>query len=406
MKLLSVGVALLSAVALLLSPATAGVNQTPIPISKPAAGQQDKFADAAVSPSGFVVTWTRFNNDASGNSVRLRAYTQAGKPAKPEIVVASGPATLGGLSKIVAIGSGKYMVVWRDMTQLYGAIYSLSTNKIGPKKSLVPSNEQLTGLALLADGNVALITSAYMRPGSLDYFVTVSIITPSLTVKKGPTPIHKTSYAGFNTIGQDYAVAPLTKGGVTLHYDRVDGQLYAQAFGATGALTGGRLKVNKTPNNTGSLFERVYRNVSVVRLTDRRLFVAWASLEGNPFIDGFEVRGRYLDPTGRPTGAELRLNADSKGKQSLPEIVALPGGRVLISYGSEKPPELSTFFRVLSAAGKLGPVQTLDTNADGVIGLDGDFSLLPDGSVVNVISNSSGVPPHVMAEGIPAAQLK
>ncbi len=142
------------------------MNQTPIPISKPAANQQDKFADAAAATTGFVATWTRFNTDGSGNSVRLRAYTQAGKPAKPEVVVASGPATLGGLSKIVQIGTGKYLVVWRDMTQLYGAVYSLSTNKMGPKKPLVPSNEQLTGLALLSDGNVALITSAYMKPAA------------------------------------------------------------------------------------------------------------------------------------------------------------------------------------------------------------------------------------------------
>ncbi len=154
------------------------------------------------------------------------------------------------------------------------------------------------------------------------------------------------------------------------------------------------------------MFERVYRTVNVVRLTDKRLFVAWGSLEGNAFIDGLEVRGRYLDATGKPTGPEYLLNADSKGSQTLPELLALPGGRVLISYASVKLPAQNTFFRVLSAAGKLGPVNTLDTIDDGVIGLDGDFSLLPDGSAVNVMSNSSGVPPHVMAEGIPAALLK
>lgn len=380
----------------------AAVNRTPVPITKPATGFVDSFADAAPSSTGFVATWTRRNTAGTGNSVRLRAYTSSGKPAKAEVVVASGPNTLGGLSRILPIGSGKFVVVWRDMTQLYGAIYTLSTNKMGPKKSLVPSNEQLTDLALLPNGTIGLVTSAYKGPGSLDYFVTVSVLSRTLSVLSGPTPVHTPPYFGFNTVGLDYAIAPTASGGVVLRYDRVDGQLYAQRFGTSGALAGAQVKVNKTDNQSADLFNRVYRTVKAVRLTDGRIFVAWASLEGNAYIDGWEIRGRYLDANGRPTGAEIKLNAASEGKQTLPELAALPGGRVLVGYASEKPPAQATLFRIVSATGKPGTVRTLDTIDDGAIGLDSDFSLLADGTVVNVLSG----PASVMAEGIPAAQLK
>lgn len=383
-------------------PAAGAPRETPFAITTPPTGAMDLFADAATSPGGFVATWTRADVGGKGNSVRIREYDRTGRAAGPEVVVAAGPSTLGGFSRVVSLGGNRMLVTWRDMITLYGAVYDVGTNKVGPKRAIAYSNEQLTDLVTLANGNVAVVTSGY-KPGTTSYHVTLTILSKTnLAVLRGPTPVHDTSYFGFNTIGQDYAVARVGNGGVVVRMDRVDGQVYVRRFAANGTFVGKERRINTTVNQSGSLFERIYRNVEAVRLTSGKVFVAWASLEGNAFIDGLEIRGRYLDANGVPTGPEIHVNTDAKGRQTKPELVALAGGAVLAGWATERiDGTQETQVRKFAATGKGGPVRTLDSNADGAIGLRSDFSLLGDGSVANVFSGPSAV----MAEGIPAKQL-
>lgn len=78
---------------------------------------QDQPAIAANADGSFLVAWTEHsvaNGDGSGTSIRARAFTAAGMPAGPAIVLPSTDASKAGDQNLptVAAADGRYVVAW------------------------------------------------------------------------------------------------------------------------------------------------------------------------------------------------------------------------------------------------------------------------------------------------------
>ena len=89
---------------------------------------------------------------------------------------------------------------------------------------------------------------------------------------------------------------------------------------------------------------------SLTPLSDGRFLAVWSTWE--------DIGARVLDKEGKPVGKELQINNTDTGNENLPLAVALPGGRFLIAWDTDRelweddiPDEISIRARLFNANG-------------------------------------------------------
>ncbi|WP_159978047.1 calcium-binding protein [Roseobacter cerasinus] len=151
---------------------------------------------------------------------------------------------------------------------------------------------------------------------------------------------------------QDPATTVLSDGGSLLVWASPDANqtgIWAQRYDAAGQPVGAIYQINTTTTGGQSVPD-------IVTLTDGSLVVVWEDRSGN---DGDKdgIYAQRLDATGAPLGSEFVVNSTTLDDQTLPEITALPnGGFVVLWSGTSQAGNpgfgsAGVFFQLYDAAG-------------------------------------------------------
>lgn len=99
--------------------------------------------------------------------------------------------------------------------------------------------------------------------------------------------------------------------------------VYMQRFDATGGKVGAEVPVNTTTLDSQQVPQIDSR-------ADGSFVVVWSSLVQDG--SGWGVYARRYDANGSPQGGELRVNTVTEGDQYNPDVVALDGGRFVVTW--------------------------------------------------------------------------
>ncbi|MEP7010081.1 MAG: hypothetical protein ABJC13_07145 [Acidobacteriota bacterium] len=142
-------------------------------------------------------------------------------------------------------------------------------------------------------------------------------------------------------------------------------EVVAQRFGPTGALRGGRFRVN-------TYLPDFQAYPAVTMNENGRFVVTWASFGQEGQLSG--IYARVFGANGAPVSSELRVST-SLGGQSLPTVGIDRTGGFVIAWYSEKGNYLRRFDR---AGGSLGPESRVSS------GSNPKLAMAPDGSFILV----------------------
>jgi alpha-tubulin suppressor-like RCC1 family protein len=118
--------------------------------------------------------------------------------------------------------------------------------------------------------------------------------------------------------GNSYVVAWQSNG-----QDRSGNGIYAQRYRANGSKFGAELHVSTTTAGDQSL-------PAVAGLSDGRFVVVWQSPDGS----GFGIYGQIFKATGARSGRQFRVNTRAAGAQTQAKVAALPGGKFVVVWAS------------------------------------------------------------------------
>jgi Ca2+-binding RTX toxin-like protein len=116
--------------------------------------------------------------------------------------------------------------------------------------------------------------------------------------------------------------------------------------------------------NTTTDKEQVNPNETV--LSDGRTLVTWSSSLETATTEAFEIRGRFLDTNGTPSGADFVINTTPTADINWPAITALTDGRAFVSWVSFIPAinEFEIRGRVVNPDGSGAPDFIVNTTTD------------------------------------------
>lgn len=381
------------------------VPAAPIFLTSPAADETDDRSETVAVPGGFLVAWTRSNTSTGEVSVLARRFDMSGEPLDKIAKVRKPAFGVGGRPELLALDSRRVAVFWLESTFLYGGIFDLKDNKITGVKKLGTFGDLIHDVVRLSNGDIALVMvdTDISNPSDVREKVSLTIFSPRLAKRKGPTSVHGKGFEadGWNMF--DHTIVDRkNSGGLVIYRDREGGQLFARAFKSSGALSGKAFRVNTTKLQLGLVSDQILFEVKAVRLTDGRIAIAWVSREGAG-ADGTQVRARLFDAAGEPLGKDFLVHADKTGVQSSPELVALPNGRFAVLWAKQVNGfENSLWVRAFDKDGEPeGPEQVTEDGTALELSRETEAARLGDGSLVNILDGFIGGG-RVRAEGIEA----
>jgi hypothetical protein len=383
--------------------AAAAVPATPIFLTNPPANNTDWMSEVLATPGGFLVTWTRSRSSPAGSAVFAQQFNLAGKPAKPAVAIRAFAGNVGGRPEVVSLGGTRVALFWLQGTDLNGTVFDLATNKVVSTRRIGTFGDLIHDVVRLSNGQVALVMVVFdgSNPFNLREKVSLTLLSPTLSVVKGPLSVHGAGFPadGWNMF--DQTIVDKQTGGIVFFRDRVGGQLFARKFTNAGTLSGAAFRINTTPMQLGPLSEQIRFNVKAARLTNGRIVVAWVSLEAAG-ADGTQVRARMLDAAGTPVGGDFRVHTVNAGAQFSPEIVPLPNGLFAVLWSTEVNfVNRSHHIRAFNSQGAaLGAQQTSETGTMFDLSSETEAARLSDGSLVNVLEGFVGAS-RMKADGIP-----
>ena len=110
--------------------------------------------------------------------------------------------------------------------------------------------------------------------------------------------------------------------GIDLTKSDAPGRVYS----ATGAPLGAKFHLSTQPSDGEGI-------PSVARLGNGNFITAWSDTSGGPIFDlDADIMGRVFKPNGQPAGGEFRINVTTGGFQLGTQSLALPDGRTLVVW--------------------------------------------------------------------------
>ena len=310
-----------------------GAGAASFRLTVPGTGAFDQFPSVAVVGTGFQLAWQRYESNGL-SSIMTQSFGADGK-ATAALKRLEAPKALAGQPRLVPAASGRLGLVWvESATGLTGTTIMLPAGTLGSVKTIAPLSSVFYDVARLSSGRIAL-TNVFLDktvPTNLRVRAAVTQASGTMTPMVVNEPLYGSDNPYTSPGSRDSTVVGDAAGGaIAVYRDRNDGRLYAVQVSSTGRSAGTRTRLNTTEMKVGGAAEMANFGVQAVRLTNGRYAVAWTSQETSDGSLG-SLRLRYLDSTGKPYGAEQRVNASLVGRQMLPRLLALPGGRVGIAW--------------------------------------------------------------------------
>lgn len=386
---------------LLLLIATSIQAATPVEITDPLS-EQDALAEAAPTPSGFIVAWNR--GEATGPmTVLAQQFDAQRQPVQTPIELQVKAIGTVGRPELLPLNAKTVAAFWVGGDKVRGGLIKLSQNKITGIKDIDKPGDLIHDAALMSNGNIAMVMvkEDISNPFDLREKVSFLILSPTLNTLKKTTSVHGQGFPldGWNTF--DHTIVALNNGALVLFRDRDDGNLLARSFDGSGKLRGAVYRINTTPMPLGSVTDFVMFNVKAVRLKNGAVAVVWTSMEGES-IDKWEIRARLLDASGKPLGKDFRVNAATAGSQLSPDVLALPNGGFCVTWVSTVGFERLYLYRSYRADGAplFKPRISEQVPLYLQLPLDTESVLLGNGAMVTVM-DGFGFPGPLRADLVP-----
>lgn len=300
------------------------------------ASDQWQAGVAPLEDGGFVITWASEGQDGHGYGIYAQLYAADGTPIGGEFQVNSYTSSDQNEPAIAALTNGGFIITWKSDGQdgelggIYAQLYGADGTPIGGEfqvNTYTTSLQFAPTVAALADGGFVISWSSW---GSFGPDTTHPGVLAQRYAADG-TPIGgEFQVNAFTWLHQESsAIAALADGGfvITWMSSGQDGDnwgIYAQRYGADGALVGGEFQVN-----TYTVGEQTFPTIAA--LPDGGFMISWTS-----FQDG-SAHGIYAQryaADGTPIGDEFQVNAYTLSHQMIPVMAVLDNGDLVISWAS------------------------------------------------------------------------
>ena len=270
---------------------------------------------AGLAAGGFVVAWNDYSGpqgDGSDSSIKLQLFDASGQTLGGELLVNTQTAGFQQQPFVTSLANGGFVVGWRD----FGA--ALGTPPAAPFKARV-----FDAAGVPAGGEILV----------------------SATTGGDPVPVALAGLANGNF------VATWNDGSSALG-DSDGSGVKARIFDVAGNPITGDFLVNTA--TAGDQF-----GPTVAALPDGRFLITWADNSGTLGDYDGGIKGQLFGADGVRIGTEFLVNGDTLRGQIWPQIVALQGGGLAVTWVSD-------------AASVSGGNQDLDLRAQLLAVLDGD----------------------------------
>ena len=289
---------------------------------------------AALADGGYVVSWTSYGQDGSGNGIYAQRYGASGAAEGGEVLVNSTTANDQLNPSVAALADGGYVVSWVSSSQ-DGSGYGIYAQRYGASGAAVGGEVRVNSTTLdhqygpvigaLSDGGYAVSWMSYGQDGSANGIYAQRYGASGAAVGGEVRVNSTTANDQLNP-----SVAALADGGYVMSWmsSAQDGSgwgIYAQRYGASGASVGGEVRVNSTTVN-----DQIDPAISA--LSDGGYVVSWTSFDQDG--SSYGIYAQRYDASGAAVGGEVRVNATTFGSQQQPAISALSDGGYVVSWTS------------------------------------------------------------------------
>jgi len=302
-----------------------------------AAGAAPRVTNLSLGDGSYVLAWSSDGQDGSGKAVVARRYGVTGSPAGGEFVVNT--YTNGDQLRpdVGADQAGNFVVVWEsvgqdgDLEGVYGQRYMNTGAKNGAEFPLhtVTVNEQTRPrVAVQPSGAFAVAWETYASPGGASYDAALRCFDkdakpagPELLVNAVvPDKQMRPDIASFPDGSGTYAVVwqSYNQVGATSAWD-----VYLRLYTANCVPMTDAILVNQVTSDEQS-------EPAVAVSLEGQIGVAWQSKGQDG--SGFGIYLRRFDPTGKPLGAESKVNRATESDQTLPSASYLPNGNLVVAW--------------------------------------------------------------------------
>lgn len=291
---------------------------------------------AVLTDGTFVVVWTDFGPDLIGGDVKARRFDATGAPISDEIVIAGG-AGYQDYPYVCATSNGGFMVVFEGfgamlpgggttedvyLAQVSGG-NNITTHRLNtqlPNAQYDPEIVRLNDSRFVVTWEESNSENRYYRLLDAAGFPTGSdvlmpgaggtgFLDPSIVALKD---------GGFASVWAGTASASTPPGGVST-------DVYIQFFTTASLTAGSVIRVNQTLTSN-------QETPDVVTLASGRVLVTW--VDGSTSNDGDStcIKARLFDGVGNAVGVEFIVNTTFTASQTGPRAVAMRDGSFVVAW--------------------------------------------------------------------------
>ncbi|MBJ6127140.1 calcium-binding protein [Microvirga splendida] len=231
----------------------------------------------SLKDGGWVVTWTSYNQDGSGDGIYQQRYNSSGQAIGGETRVNTTTNSFQNYSSTTALADGGWLVSW------------VSSAQDGSGQGIYQQRYNASGEAVDVEVRVNTFTAGHQSQ-------------PSVTA--------------------------LSSGGwvVTWTSEAQDGSsqgVYQQRYSIAGDKLGNEVRVNTTTVNS-------QLGAQSISLSDGGWVVTWSSYDQDG--DMFGIYQQRYDAVGQAVGGEIRVNTTAYNDQHLSSATALPDGGWVVTW--------------------------------------------------------------------------
>jgi Ca2+-binding RTX toxin-like protein len=297
-------------------------------------GGQGEPVIGTLSDGGYVVCWSSFGQDGSGNGVYAQRYGASGAAVGGEVRVNSTTFDNQMSPTIDGLSDGGYVVSWMSYAQdgsnwgIYAQRYGASGAAVGGEvrvNSTTFDTQQQPTIGSLSDGGYVVCWSSIGQDGSGNG-VYAQRYGASGAAVGGEVRVNSTTLDH----QQSPVIDGLSDGGYVVSWmsNVQDGSsfgIYAQRYDASGAAVGGEVRVNSTTLDS-------QQGPAIGALSDGGYVVSWMSNAQDG--SGWGIYAQRYNASGAAVGGEVRVNSTTLDSQQEPAIGALSDGGYVVSWMS------------------------------------------------------------------------
>ncbi|MEO0386087.1 MAG: hypothetical protein AAF281_00960, partial [Pseudomonadota bacterium] len=312
-------------------------------------GEQTASATATLfdpvtgAPSGYVITWTSTNQDATGDNDRgvfAQIYDISGAPVGGEFQVNTTTLSAQFSPDVIGLATGGFAIAWEDNsgtfesgTQIVLQVYDAVGQKEGAEIFVDAPGSSQADATLSAYDNGDFVV---VRTAQSDSFPSQNTLVGQRFNDTGGTVgsgfvIEDLDDTAFNqpdvavladgTTVVAFSANGLESGGTS------DAGVFVQLIDAGGAKIGSPVQVNTRETSTQS-------QPSIAALEGGGFVVIYESARGDDFsfTTSNGVYGQIFNAAGAPVGGEFLVNEIVDSTQSEPDVIAQPGGGFTVVF--------------------------------------------------------------------------